>query len=214
MNNQLSFALSKKPPDIVYAAEVLKEATGITVEQGIHTANMFMDALLQIEEATKILRDVASTRVKLTETKLALHFLNNPFLLEDIAVKKEEKGDVITYKNSRNINDIRIGYNKITYELIKTFGCTSIPFKTISEAILKATDWFNQEINPSDTVSISIIEVANTFTKLFRIPELKKLLPSLRLSTKEIELVLLSNGFKCVKYKTSNSKFFQKESDI
>lgn len=70
---------------------------------------------------------------------------------------------------------------------------------------------FKEDIHISENeIDAAIVEIANSFTRKFSIPEIKKRLPSLRLSSKEVENFLLERGWEYSQYGTCRTKYFTK----
>ena len=70
---------------------------------------------------------------------------------------------------------------------------------------------FKENIHISENeVEEAILNVVGSFTRKFSIPEIKKRLPSLQLSSKEIESFLLERGWKVTQYGTCRTKYFTK----
>jgi hypothetical protein len=208
--NELSKAHTRKPPDFDMAASVIKESTSLTISQGKEVAMLYQPVLMDLIQSVERLNRTLENGQRLSAPNIARYFLVNPHLLEDFTIFEDiEKDDVqILYKGSSSKLEIRKAYNNLTAELMKVFGCKDISFKTMSEAILKEYDWRTSGI--SDSIDISVLDVAYKFNKLFTVSDIRKLLPSLKLTTSEVESVLLNNGYNLKTYKSSRMRYFQK----
>jgi hypothetical protein len=208
--NELSKAHTRKPPDFDMAASVIKESTSLTISQGKEVAMLYQPVLMDLIQSVERLNRTLENGQRLSAPNIARYFLVNPHLLEDFTIFEDiEKDDVqILYKGSSSKLEIRKAYNNLTAELMKVFGCKDISFKTMSEAILKEYDWRTSGI--SDSIDISVLDVAYKFNKLFTVSDIRKLLPSLKLTTSEVESILLNNGYNLKTYKSSRMRYFQK----
>jgi hypothetical protein len=208
--NKLSKAHTRKPPDFDMAASVIKESTSLTISQGKEVAMLYQPVLMDLIQSVERLNRTLENGQRLSAPNIARYFLVNPHLLEDFTIFEDiEKDDVqILYKGSSSKLEIRKAYNNLTAELMKVFGCKDISFKTMSEAILKEYDWRTSGV--SDSIDISVLDVAYKFNKLFTVSDIRKLLPSLKLTTSEVESILLNNGYNLKTYKSSRMRYFQK----
>jgi hypothetical protein len=208
--NELSKAHARKPPDFDMAASVIKESTSLTISQGKEVAMLYQPVLMDLIQSVERLNRTLENGQRLSAPNIARYFLVTPHLLEDFSVFEDvEKDDVqILYKGSSSKLEIRKAYNNLTAELMKVFGCKDISFKTMSEAILKEHDWRTSGV--SDSIDISVLDVAYKFNKLFTVSDIRKLLPSLKLTTSEVESILLNNGYNLKTYKSSRMRYFQK----
>jgi hypothetical protein len=208
--NKLSKAHTRKPPDFDMAASVIKESTSLTISQGKEVAMLYQPVLMDLIQSVERLNRTLENGQRLSAPNIARYFLVNPHLLEDFTIFEDvEKDDVqILYKGSSSKLEIRKAYNNLTAELMKVFGCKDISFKTMSEAILKEYGWRTSGV--SDSIDISVLDVAYKFNKLFTVSDIRKLLPSLKLTTSEVESILLNNGYNLKTYKSSRMRYFQK----
>lgn len=208
--NKLSKAHTRKPPDFDMAASVIKESTSLTISQGKEVAMLYQPVLMDLIQSVERLNRTLENGQRLSAPNIARYFLVNPHLLEDFTIFEDiEKDNVqILYKGSSSKLEIRKAYNNLTAELMKVFGCKDISFKTMSEAILKEYDWRTSGV--SDSIDISVLDVAYKFNKLFTVSDIRKLLPSLKLTTSEVESILLNNGYNLKTYKSSRMRYFQK----
>jgi hypothetical protein len=88
-----------------------------------------------------------------------------------------------------------------------------IDFKMLSESIIQAYHWNEDEVEDVDNVLLdtAIIETAYNINKKFTIPQLKQKLPNINKKTKDIEDLLITNGWEYVQYKNSRVKYFFKD---
>lgn len=208
--NNLDKAILKKPPDIEMAALVFSESTSVTLAQGREVSMAILPTIVGLQKSIERLQQTIENTQKLTAPNIARYFLANPEVLADFNIYEDNEKDTVQvmYKGSAAKNVIRKAYNQITAELIKTFGCKDISFKTMSEAILKWHDW--KDLSLADSIEVSILNVAYSFNKLFTIPELKKSLPSLNWSTEDICELLLLNSYTLKTYPSNRIKYFNK----
>ena len=171
---------------------------------------LYQPVLMDLIQSVERLNRTLENGQRLSAPNIARYFLVNPHLLEDFTIFEDiEKDNVqILYKGSSSKLEIRKAYNNLTAELMKVFGCKDISFKTMSEAILKEYDWRTSGV--SDSIDISVLDVAYKFNKLFTVSDIRKLLPSLKLTTSEVESILLNNGYNLKTYKSSRMRYFQK----
>ena len=208
--NNLDKAILKRPPDIEMAALVFSESTSITLAQGREVSLAILPTITGLQKSIDNLRQTIENTQRLTAPNIARYFLANPEILADFEICEDDEKDTVQvmYKGSYANNVIRRAYNKITAELIKTFGCKDISFKTMSEAILKAYDW--KTMTDTDSVDISILNIAYTFNKLFTTSDIKKALPSLTWTNEDITELLLNNGYNLKTYPSNRVKYFKK----
>jgi hypothetical protein len=151
---------------------------------------------------------------KVSENKLATYFLNNPVSLEGFEVVKDDETLVykVLYLGKDDKISITDGYNKLMKQLIKTFGFKDLSFQTLSNAIIRAYCWFQDDNNPSEVLQLTsescIMEVVLSFSKQFTIPDIKQKLPDLDLTTKQIERILLLKGYSYKQYGSARKKYF------
>lgn len=217
MSDKLLTALSKKPVDTELAVQVLVEATDCSRENTEKIVAEMLPVLiqLQVEAQMKLDHIIAQQErgIRLSDSKLALYFRNNPKILSGFDVEKDEDSCnwVVTFNGQSDRMTITEAYNVLTQKLLPVFGAIEIKFSTITNAILKAYHWENSDLNSASvSIDAAIIEVVNSFNKKFSIPEIKKRLPSLKLSTKEVESFLLERGWEYKQYGTCRTKYFTK----
>ncbi len=208
--NNLDKAILKRPPDLEMAALVFSETTSITLEQGREVSMAILPTIAGLQKSLDKLQQTVENTQRLTAPNIARYFLANPHILEDFEIVEDDEQDTVQvlYKGSSANNVIRRAYNKITAELMKTFGCKDVSFKTMSEAILKAYDW--KMMSANDSVDISILNVAYSFNRLFTTADVKKAIPSLNWSKEEIAELLLGNGYTLKTYPSNRVKYFKK----
>jgi hypothetical protein len=82
----------------------------------------------------------------------------------------------------------------------------------MSNAIIKAYHWNEDREDILDNISdVCIVETAMNFGRRFSIPELKKALPSLTKTSKEVEKLLLQHGWSIIQYGSCRVKYFRRE---
>lgn len=217
MSNKLLTALSRKPVDTELAVQVLVESTSCTRQQTEEVLAEMLPVLIQLQvEAQMKLDHIIAQQEKgfrITDSKLALYFRNNPVVLNGFDVERDEESCkwVITYKGKSDRLTIDEAYNMLTKKLLTVFGAIDFKFSVISNAILKAYHWENSEDTvEAMTFDSAVIEVASSFKKKFTIPEIRKRLPSLRMASKDIEKFLIDNGWEMTQYGSCRTKFFFK----
>lgn len=217
MSDKLLTALSRKPVDTELAVQVLVEATACSRENTEKIVAEMLPVLiqLQVEAQMKLDHIIAQQEkgIRLSDSKLALYFRNNPQVLSGFDVERDDDSCnwVVTFNGKSDRMTITEAYNVLTQKLLPVFGAIEIKFSTITNAILKAYHWENSDLNSASvSVDAAIIEIANSFTRKFSIPEIKKRLPSLRLSSKEVENFLLERGWEYTQYGTCRTKYFTK----
>ena len=99
-----------------------------------------------------------------------------------------------------NVSGEWFTYNKLTLDVLHKFY--SINFPKVEDE--------SEQVN-AVVLDAAILEVAYNTPKKFTISELKKKLPSLRRRTKDIEALLLENGWTFIQYQNSRVKYFNRE---
>jgi hypothetical protein len=214
--NNLESLLTKRPPELMKAANLLVQSHSVSTEVALSIIQKeFMPMLTAVYTKLDEVQKELSSSGKVSENKLATYFLSNPTSLEGFAVVKDT--DTLNYKVTYLGKDDKIsitdGYNKVMKELIRVFGFKDLSFHTLSNAIIRAYCWFQEGNNsPNEVLQLTsescLLEVASSFSKQFTIPEIKQKLPELDLPTKQIERVLLLNNFGFKQYGTSRKKYF------
>lgn len=211
--NILTAELMRIPPKEVNVIQVMREAEIVTMEESV---SMILTALQPILTELKDLKlkveqlsNAGSTKV--TDVKIALYLTNNVELLVGFNVEKNELGQrCVTFKGSFDRDTIGEAFNLLHLKLLPIFGFNSIPWETMRNGIIKAYDWQEEVEDESLAIEAAIHQVVSTYNKRFTIPELKKVLPSLQLKTKDIEEILVKSGCTIRKYNTSPTKYFLK----
>lgn len=186
---------------------ILNDTTSLNRKQATEVVKEFLPAFIDIHKRLQGLVTQIDNHGKISDSKLAMYFLNDLTLIQDFSIKREEGQLNIYYKDSKESADITEGYNSINERLLTKIGFSELPFKTISQAIIKAHQWQNSDTGKI-TVEASIIETALSFSKLFTIPQLRKLLPSLTMQTSCIEKILLEYGWEFKQYENNKVKYF------
>lgn len=205
--NRLYTYLMRDPMDTSNIINILNDTTSLNRQQATEVVKEFLPAFIDIHKRLQGLVAQIDNHGKISDSKLAMYFLNDLSLIEDFVVKKEKGNLVIYYRGSNTPADISEGYNAINQKLLMTIGFSELPYKTISQAIVKAHHWQNSDTGKI-TVEASIIEAALSFSKLFTIPQLRKSLPSLTMQTSTIEKILLDYGWEFKQYENNKVKYF------
>jgi hypothetical protein len=213
--NKLQSLLTKKPPELMKAANLLVQSHSVSTETALDIIrNDFMPLLDAVYTKLDDLQKEFSNSGKVSENKLATYFLNNPVSLEGFEVVKDDETLVykVLYLGKDDKISITDGYNKLMKQLIKTFGFKDLSFQTLSNAIIRAYCWFQDDNNPSEVLQLTsescIMEVVLSFSKQFTIPDIKQKLPDLDLTTKQIERILLLKGYSYKQYGSARKKYF------
>lgn len=214
--NKIHSLLSKRPPELMKAANLLVQSHSVSTEAALSIIEKeFMPMLVDIHTKLEAVQQELASSGKVSENKLATYFLTNQTALEGFDVIEDEETLTykVTYLDKEDKISITNGYNKIMKELIKVFGFKDLSFHTLSNAIIRAYCWFKEgKNNPSEVLQLTsescLLEIASSFVKQFTIPEIKQKLPELDLPTKQIERILLFNDFNFKQYGTSRKKYF------
>ena len=197
------------------AANLLVQSHSVSTETALDIIrNDFMPLLDAVYTKLDDLQKEFSNSGKVSENKLATYFLNNPVSLEGFEVVKDDETLVykVLYLGKDDKISITDGYNKLMKQLIKTFGFKDLSFQTLSNAIIRAYCWFQDDNNPSEVLQLTsescIMEVVLSFFKQFTIPDIKQKLPDLDLTTKQIERILLLKGYSYKQYGNARKKYF------
>jgi hypothetical protein len=216
--NKLQSFLTKRPPELMKAADILVQSHSVSTETALDIIRKdFMPCIDAVYTMLDDLKTELSNNGRISENKLATYFLANPAVLDGFEVIRDEelKTYRITYLGSDDKLSITDGYNKIMKQLIKVFGFKDLSFQTISNALIRAYCWYQDESQPDQVLQLTsescIIDIVRCLDKQFTIPDIKKQLPDLSLSTKQIENILLLNGFSFKQYGTSRKKYFYRE---
>lgn len=216
-------ALARRPPDTEVLTRVLLESsqTGDDYFKGhVLEVTSFIGSLhKKLDQLQDSIDKQAQVVHRITTSKLSNFFNLNPEVLLGFTVEKvldEKKKDYvwkIFYNGSESSADITEAYNIIRKKLLSTFGYCDVDFKMMSESIIQAYHWAQDNYKDTNDVVLdaAILEVAYNIPKKFTISELKKKLPSLRRRTKDIEALLLENGWTFIQYQNSRVKYFNRE---
>lgn len=106
-----------------------------------------------------------------------------------------------------------IAEEKELHTLLSDYRLTGEWF-VYNSVVLSTLDKYYKKFLPipkqSSTSDVSILDTAYKFEKLFTVSDLRKLLPSLTLPTKEIAEILLNNGYILKTYPSSRMKYYLK----
>ncbi len=213
--NKLQSFLTKRPPELMKAADILVQSHSVSTETALDIIRKdFMPCIDAVYTMLDDLKTELSNNGKISENKLATYFLANPATVEGFEVIRDEelKTYRITYLGRDDKLAITDGYNKVMKQLIKVFGFKDLSFQTISNALIRAYCWYQDESKPHQVLQLTsescILDVVDSLNKQFTIPDIKKKLPDLTLSTKKIENILLMNNFTFKQYGSSRKKYF------
>ena len=213
--SRIATALSKRPIDSDQVVALFSEATNCNLEQSTKLMIEVVTAFNAIDSKLEKMSNQLDNTYRVTDTRLARYFNLHPEVLEGFNVTKNEEKDkwVITFKDSSENTVITEAYNMLTKKLLTAFGYKELKFSTISNAILKAYHWNEDKDLILESISdVSLIETAMSFNRRFSIPELKKILPSLKKTpTKELEQLLLTYGWSIIQYGSCRVKYFYRQ---
>lgn len=211
--------LKKDPMDFGITKRILVELIEFDAEPV--TTNMIkvmqlIVALLTSEIAR--LKQADSTKY-VRANRLAVILQNNPYLLEEFTVVEDaEAGTIkINWRGKCDKPTVYRGYDYLRIELRRFIGHAEFDNSTIARAIMQAKNYmrYDKEYLEVGTLQALIIEKAYSLLeshpnkRRITIPELKKIITSINLSTKEIEEVLLNADWEIVKSGTCPTKFFK-----
>lgn len=164
--------------------------------------------IIDLQKQISRLNNSLNNKTKLTDVKLGQYLLQNPELLNGFEIKKLNNKDTIYYDNSCDADDIRRAFNTLKRQITEHFGFSNnIHFKMLAEVILYVHDI--QQKNLKDKTFL-IKNFLSSVKNQFRMSDLKKAIPNLEISPKEIEKILLDLGCTIKKYDSSRVKYFVK----
>ena len=153
-------------------------------------------------------------------TKLALIFKQHKHLIEDFTVEPDEKDrPKLFYKDDDSTFLMYKAFNNLKVDLAHYIGYKEINHETMCHAIMTAKDFIEREECDviESMVDAVVIERADFLLNSRKdknkitIPEIRKSFSQdLKVSTKEIEHILLNAGWSVVKFGTCATKFFTK----
>jgi hypothetical protein len=217
--SKITTTLAKRPPDVDMLVAVLQESTQ-TSEATRQAATDLIAYSCSMQQQINRKLDTLINTPRVTTAALSMCFNSDPEILEGFTVeevvdeKKKDKVWRIFYNGSSSSSEITKAYNSLRRKLLRRFGLAEIDFKMLSESIIQAYHWNEDEIIDVDNVLLdtAIVETAYNIDKKFTIPQLKQKLPNINKKTKDIEDLLINNGWEYVQYKNSRVKYFFKES--
>ena len=219
-----SLALLKEDPlDESLAKAVLCEIVGIDSEP--QNTNLFefmkyqiIDMKTQLDQMMEFLKKTSDFKV-IKSTKLAIVLQQYDYLLQDFSVVFDESGNnpVIYYQDKCDQETIYEAYDFLNLELSKLIGFREIDYQTISRAIMKAFNFIkysekSQQLNLGNALVLEkayALLASRKNRQYITIPDLKKLITSLDLTTKQIETVLLDSNWEIVYSGKCKTKFFR-----
>jgi hypothetical protein len=216
--NKFQQLLTRKPPELMKAANILVQSHAVSTETALEIIRTdFMPCLDAVYTVLEDLRRELSSTGKVSENKLATYFMVNPTVLQGFEVHEDQTtmSHVISYNGEIDKISITKGYNNLIREVIKVFGFKDLSFQTISNAIIRAYCWYQEKSEPDQILQLTsescILDVVSNLTKQFTISDVKKALPDLTMTTKQIESTLLLNGYIFKQYGTARKKHFTRE---
>lgn len=76
----------------------------------------------------------------------------------------------------------------------------------------ESDEQFKEDLHISeDAVCEAILDVVNSFNRKFSIPEIKKRLPHITITSRQLEILLTTRNFTYTQYGTCRTKYFTKE---
>ena len=212
LTKKMDKALNRKPVDTDMAVQVLCESANFTEEQGNLAMQAFLPSVMQMHKKLDKLMQMADAATRISDSVLAHYFINNPYVLEGFDVVEHSTKDqwLVTYNGDCSNKVITVAYNNLTLDLTRAFGLREITFTNLSKAIIKAKHWHDRATNVESLEAV-VIDTAISFNRLFTIPELKKVLPSLKLNTKQVEKILLDYGWIIKTHNNSRVKYFYRD---
>ena len=216
--SRIATTLTRRPPDVDMLVTILQESTQ-TSEATRQAANELFAYSYSMQQQINKKLDTLLNTPRVTTAALSMCFNLDPEILEGFTVeevvdeKKKDKVWRIFHNGSSSSSEITKAYNSLRRKLLKRFGLAEIDFKMLSESIIQAYHWNEDEVEDVDNVLLdtAIIETAYNINKKFTIPQLKQKLPNINKKTKDIEDLLINNGWEYVQYKNSRVKYFFKD---
>jgi hypothetical protein len=221
--HSLTVELKRKPIDFDTAKEIIGELTNLNSEQDkVKVTQLFTlicgGLVSEVVKAKESISEKPDSKT-IKPNKLALVLKDNEYLLTDFDVVFDNNNEnpKICYKGNWDSATIYRAYDYLRLELSRFIGYREYDNSTISRAIMQAKNYlqYDREMVECNMVDTFVIEKAYNLInsrgnrKNLTIPELKKQLTSITLTTKEVQNILLNAGWEIVKLGTCATKFFR-----
>ena len=219
---KLKSAMVEDPVDPDLAKTAMCELIG-TEEEPLASNFFSVLELMHREYISEIQRLTHSLEENrgIKATKLALIFKQHKHLIEDFTVEPDEKDrPKLFYKGDDSTFLMYKAFNNLKVDLAHYIGYKEINHETMCHAIMTAKDFIEREESDiiESMVDAVVIERAHFLLNSRKdknkitIPEIRKSFSQdLKISTKQIEQILVNAGWKIVKFGTCATKFFTYE---
>lgn len=220
---KLKSAMVEEPIDSDLAKAAMCELVG-TEEEPL-ASNIFSMLEFMHKEYVAEIRRLTHTIEEsrgIKSTKLALVFKQHKHLIKDFTVVPDQKDKPkLYYKGSDSTFQMYKAFDNLKVDLAHIIGYKDINHEVMCHAIMTAKNFIEREESDMITSMIDavIIEKAEILLKSRKdknkisIPELRKSFSQdLKISTREIEQILLTAGWEVKKFGTCATKFFTKVS--
>lgn len=221
--SNLKIEVRRTPPDFETTRRIISELTGVDEEPSLTKVTQVVELLSQsfLSEVAKLIAANENTREGKTikPNKLALLLRQNTYLLNDFDVVADENGEnlKIHYKGKADTVTVYKAYDYLRLELARFVGYREFDNRTISRAIMQAKNYleYDKDFIDCNIADALVVEKAYALfysrgnRKNITIPELKRTIDSVDLSTKEIQDILLNAGWEYTTSGTCPTKFFK-----
>jgi hypothetical protein len=221
--SNLQIEVRRTPPDFETTRRIISELTGVDEEPSLTKVTQVVELLSQsfLSEVAKLIAANENTREGKTikPNKLALLLRQNTYLLNDFDVVADENGEnlKIHYKGKSDTVTVYKAYDYLRLELARFVGYREFDNRTISRAIMQAKNYleYDKDFIDCNIADALVVEKAYALfysrgnRKNITIPELKRTIDSVELTTKEIQDILLNAGWEYTTSGTCPTKFFK-----
>lgn len=221
--SNLQIEVRRTPPDFETTRRIISELTGVDEEPSLTKVTQVVELLSQsfLSEVAKLIAANENTREGKTikPNKLALLLRQNTYLLNDFDVVADEDGEnlKIHYKGKSDTVTVYKAYDYLRLELARFVGYREFDNRTISRAIMQAKNYleYDKDFIDCNIADALVIEKAYALfysrgnRKNITIPELKRTIDSVDLTTKEVQDILLNAGWEYTTSGTCPTKFFK-----
>lgn len=221
--SNLQIEVRRTPPDFETTRRIISELTGVDEEPSLTKVTQVVELLSQsfLSEVAKLIAANENTREGKTikPNKLALLLRQNTYLLNDFDVVADEDGEnlKIHYKGKSDTVTVYKAYDYLRLELARFVGYREFDNRTISRAIMQAKNYleYDKDFIDCNIADALVVEKAYALfysranRKNITIPELKRTIDSVDLTTKEVQDILLNAGWEYTTSGTCPTKFFK-----
>ena len=223
---QLKSKVQENPVDVDFVKAVLCEIVGIEEEPySSNTLELFMFFQMEQLALIKKLTNTVEEKRGIGATRLALVLKQNNKLIENFTVEPDEDGErpILKYQGSTNTILMYKAFDNLKIDLSQYIGFKEFDYKTLSHAIMMSKNFLEREEKDFIETMVDGLVVQRAYELLqgrkdknrVTIPEIRKSFTTdLKVSTQEIERILLNAGWQIVKFGSCATKFFRPSLEI